>query len=94
MTSIDLNEILAEREKTHGSFEEHARITYALKTTIRNTKNWNQLHSDQKEALDMVAHKIGRILAGNPNEPDHWDDTAGYSKLVADRLHRDFGTEQ
>jgi hypothetical protein len=32
-----------------------------------------------------VAHKIGRILAGNPSFRDHWADIAGYAKLVADR---------
>ena len=38
-----------------------------------------------KEALDMIAHKIGRICAGNPNFKDHWADIAGYAQLVADR---------
>jgi hypothetical protein len=38
------------------------------------------------ETLDMIAHKIGRIIAGNAAEPDHWRDIAGYAQLVANRL--------
>jgi hypothetical protein len=34
----------------------------------------------------MIAHKIGRILNGDPDYIDSWDDIAGYAKLVADRL--------
>jgi hypothetical protein len=41
---------------------------------------------DQAEALDMIFHKIGRILNGDPNYADSWIDIAGYAKLVADRL--------
>jgi hypothetical protein len=40
----------------------------------------------QVEALEMIAHKIGRILSGDPNHQDHWDDIAGYAKLVSERL--------
>jgi hypothetical protein len=41
---------------------------------------------DQREALDMIAHKIGRILNGDPDYSDSWRDIAGYATLVADRL--------
>jgi hypothetical protein len=36
----------------------------------------------------MIAHKIGRILNGDPNYADSWIDIAGYAQLVADRLTR------
>lgn len=39
-----------------------------------------------KEALEMVQHKIARILNGDPQYLDNWVDGAGYFKLVADRL--------
>lgn len=44
------------------------------------------LSFEQCEALDMIQHKIGRILSGNPNEPDHWHDIAGYATLVENIL--------
>ena len=76
-------EILAERGKTHGDFKVHAAITDAIKYAMRQTGNWPYLRATQKESLDMIAHKIGRILAGDPDIKDHWDDIAGYAKLVA-----------
>lgn len=45
-----------------------------------------KLNPMQSESLDMIAHKIGRIIAGDPNVEDHWRDIAGYATLVADRL--------
>lgn len=44
------------------------------------------LDPDQREALEMIAHKIARILNGDPNYADSWVDIAGYAKLIADRL--------
>jgi hypothetical protein len=40
----------------------------------------------QRESLEMNQHKVARILAGNPDEPDHWFDIAGYATLVHQRL--------
>jgi hypothetical protein len=33
----------------------------------------------------MIAHKIGRIIAGDPDFRDHWDDLAGYATLIAQK---------
>lgn len=85
MALTDIDNILTERRKTHGDFAEHARITQALKSVMTSSPGYIALTPAQREALDMNAHKIGRILAGNPSFKDHWDDIAGYAKLVADR---------
>lgn len=73
--------LLLERQKTHGSFTDHARITQALKAEMEEQASFPSLSNEHKEALHMIVHKIGRILAGNPNFKDHWDDIAGYAKL-------------
>lgn len=78
-------ELLAERGKTHGDFGDHALITQTLKRVMNSQPSWVELAYTQQEALEMIAHKIGRILAGNPNFRDHWDDIAGYARLVAER---------
>ena len=82
-------ELLNERGKTHGDFSDHAGITQALKSAMqyhnRDGDAWAKLTDPQREALEMIVHKIGRILAGNPNFRDHWDDIAGYARLVAER---------
>ena len=46
----------------------------------------NSLSPQQQEALEMICHKIARIVAGNPNFVDHWRDIAGYATLVANEL--------
>jgi len=73
--------LLVERQKTHGDFADHAMFTIALKDEMARSPNYLNAIPAHKEALDMIAHKIGRILAGNPNFHDHWDDIAGYAKL-------------
>jgi hypothetical protein len=73
--------LLVEREKTHGSFEVHARITQGLKEEMEDEPTFEKLSDRHKESLHMIVHKIGRILAGNSNFKDHWDDIAGYAKL-------------
>lgn len=76
---------LTERGRRYGVFSSHAQITQALKTAMRQG-NWQRLSDDQKECLEMIAHKIGRILNGDPDYDDNFLDIAGYAKLVADRL--------
>lgn len=77
---------LTERGKRYGTFVGHAKITQDLKTVMHIHPGWIKLADDQKESLEMVAHKIGRILNGDPDYDDSWVDIAGYAKLVADRL--------
>lgn len=78
-----VEEVLDARGKTHGRFEDHAWMAQELKGQMRGGVRWPSLTPAQQEALEMVASKIGRILAGDPNEPDHWRDIAGYAILVA-----------
>lgn len=90
---------LAERGKRYGEFRGHARITQELKRVIavhtpglrllENGTTAPHLAADQQEALDMICHKIGRILNGDPDYADSWHDIAGYAQLVADRLQRE-----
>jgi hypothetical protein len=82
----DIHKILAERGSRYGVFAQHARITQDMKGVMRLCPKWHNLADDQKEALDMIAHKIGRILNGDPDYLDSWVDIVGYTQLVIDRL--------
>jgi hypothetical protein len=87
MTVAPPNEIdttLAERGSRYGRFVDHARITQNIKRAMQDSPNWAGLSDDKKEGLEMVAHKIGRILNGDPEYHDSWHDIIGYTKLVAD----------
>lgn len=86
MTSPDINQTLEERGNRYGTFEEHARITQNIKAAMRDSNNWDTLPPNMKECLEMIAHKAGRILNGDPLYHDSWHDIVGYTKLVADEL--------
>ena len=81
-----LDAVLNERGARYGSFIKHAVITQRLKAVMADTDNWIALNDDMVESLEMIAHKIGRILNGDPSYADSWVDIAGYAQLVADRL--------
>lgn len=83
---VAIDGTLAERGARYGVFAEHARITQAIKRAMVDSPKWASLTDSQKESLEMVAHKIGRILNGDPNYHDSWHDMIGYTKLVADEL--------
>ena len=85
---MDIGDLLEQRQRTHGNFREHANITQGLKYLMRSHGYLGNLNSSQIESLDMIAHKIGRILAGNPDEPDHWRDIAGYAILIERQLEK------
>jgi hypothetical protein len=88
VTQINTEDLLRERGGRYGKFTDHAFVTQALLGFVGNEleRRDKQLQSDQKEALHMIFHKIGRIVNGDPNYSDSWHDIAGYAKLVADRL--------
>lgn len=74
--------IINERQKTHGDFYRNAMMAQELKDVMRRGKNWKTLDDTERETLEMIASKIGRILSGNPHEIDHWRDIAGYATLI------------
>ena len=87
MPQVDVT--LDARALEYGKFIEGAEIMQMLKRVVQNALSNRDkvLAHDQAEALDMIIHKIGRIVNGNPDVVDHWLDIAGYAQLVADRLN-------
>lgn len=81
---MKLADTLSERGTTHGDFTDNSRVSQELKA-ILHCENAN-LTDVQREAIDMICHKLARIVCGNPNHKDHWHDIAGYAKLVEDRI--------
>jgi hypothetical protein len=83
-----VDETLDARALDYGKFIEGAEVMQMLKRVVQNALSNRDkvLAHDQAESMDMIIHKIGRIINGNPDVVDHWLDIAGYAKLVADRL--------
>jgi len=82
----DIDAVLAERGKTHGNFNINCKVSQQIKRNLREFTGWHKLDESKRESLDMIAHKIGRIIAGDPDFADHWVDIAGYAQLVANDL--------
>jgi len=80
-----IEKLLEERGRVHGAWADHSDMAQRLKETAI-AQGWDKLSRSQREALEMIFHKIGRILAGNPNHRDHWDDIAGYATLASKEI--------
>lgn len=78
----EIQQTLAERGATYGSFEDVATMSQNLQATMRNSKNWGSMPDEMREALQTISSKIARILNGDPNHVDSWHDIAGYATLV------------
>ena len=81
---MTVNETLQERGKKYGEFPLHAVIAQELKRTV--TQYGAGLSDWHKEALDMIMHKVARILNGDPDYADSWHDIAGYAVLVEQKI--------
>ena len=79
--------LITERGIRYGKFKDGAEIMQELKTVMREVDGWHNLTPSQREALDMIQHKIGRILNGDPTYDDSWKDIAGYATLIVNELN-------
>ena len=88
-----LDDILTERAGNYGDFRDQARISQELKriAMMASTSYWSRMTPYQKEATEMVLHKMARILSGDPNYADSWVDIAGYATLVAEKIQLEKG---
>lgn len=74
--------IIEARAKTHGDWNEVARVANGIKALYRSGPSWKDMTTSQQEAMDMKAMKQARIVCGNPHEPDHWVDDSNYALLA------------
>lgn len=81
----DIAATLEQRGKQYGEFKDHAAISQGLKRVMYG-RSFEALSDDKKEALEMIMHKVARILNGDPEYKDNWHDIVGYAKLVDDSL--------
>ena len=87
-TETDIDETLDERAQDYGKFKDGAALMQGIKRLLADHARVHNktFADDQWEALEMIVHKMARIVNGNPDKVDSWTDIAGYAKLVADRL--------
>lgn len=79
---MEPKQIIEQRQSTHGSFAENARLSQGFMKLVATGQNYDKLTDVQREALHMTLHKISRILSGNNFEDDHWLDGGNYLHLA------------
>ena len=85
---LTIEGMLAERETRYGSFESHASRSQALKAAlVVGSPSWATMEAFQRESIEMISHKLARIMNGDPDYVDNWVDIAGYAQLVVDILN-------
>lgn len=85
----DIKQTLNERGKRYGSFKGHAEVAQRLKVVVQEELETREkfLSPVQQEAVDMILHKLARIVNGDANYIENWRDICGYSQLVVDVLN-------
>lgn len=84
--SSEINKVLAERGANYGDFAFVAFRSQQIQNHLRVHDPEKQYTTMQREALQMIASKLARIVTGNPGHRDSWIDIAGYAQLVANSL--------
>ena len=83
-----LDPILEAREKTHGDFASVAAVAQGLKLRIHDAQ---PMQDTRREAMEMIMTKIARILCGDDGVKDHWEDIAGYARLIVREIEDSSG---
>jgi len=76
----DVEKTINDRWKSHGDFAAVAATYSRLMKEVETSGA--QLHPVHRMCLEMIFHKVARIVNGDPNFPDHWHDIAGYAALA------------
>lgn len=78
--------VITARGTRYGKFKRQAEISQALKGLVFTYRPRSEFDPDMVEALEMILHKIGRLVNGDATYVDSWFDIAGYARLISDRL--------
>lgn len=84
----------AERGLRHGALEDYSVRYEEIMHALEGSGNWPKLSAGQRTGLRQIVHKIARILTGNPDFADHWEDIAGYAEAVVTEVLPRLRTDQ
>lgn len=84
VTKVDA--ILEERGGRYGTFESNARTCQRLKNVLHSQEGWYRLSYVQREAVEMMMHKISRLVNGDATYLDTVVDISGYNQLMLDHM--------
>jgi len=86
---MSIQDVIDERDKQYGGFINNACTSQSLKEVLYSAIDNNENHFSkvQLEALEMIAHKLARIVNGDPDYIDSWVDIQGYANLAIDLIN-------
>lgn len=91
----ETQKILDQRGPVYGPFANNALVAQGLKAAMQPSypeglpaRRYDTMPVDCREALDLIALKMSRIVTGDPEYLDNWLDISGYATLVANRLRK------
>ena len=82
-----LEGILGERGNRYGTFENNAKTCQLLKNVFHAQEGWYRLSYVQREAVEMMMHKISRLINGDSTYTDTVVDIAGYNQLMLNHMN-------
>ncbi|WP_104748584.1 hypothetical protein [Helicobacter cetorum] len=83
-----INQILDEREEKYGDYETMAMLDTELKEALRTHPNFIALPNEIKCSLEMILHKVARVVNGDYMHKDNFIDIKGYSELALRSIAR------
>jgi len=81
------NAILEDREPKYGDYQANAHLIQQLKRQVRGMTGWGKMTPDKQQSIDMIFTKIGRIITGDSDLKDSWDDIIGYAELIVTKIN-------
>lgn len=95
MNTEEVKKVLEDRGKIYGEFGDIAVTSLALKDILISAVHKNNgvgMVLDERErlilieGLGMIAHKLARVVCGDPRYLDNYVDISGYAMLIHDRV--------
>ena len=83
---MSMQEMLSDRAKVHGDWAENADIAQRIKDALHSGSSWPRMAPYMREACDLIALKLSRLVSGDWTYDDHIRDIAGYAIRAAESL--------
>jgi len=86
---MTIEAMLVERGAKYGDYVEGTQIAIRLFAAATDAPGFKRMDPGQQYAMFMFCAKMARLLNGDPNHRDSWEDIAGYATCVLNTLTGD-----
>lgn len=69
------------RQPDYGSFDSRAKIADGIIRAMEASEFWDDKPARVRQALREIAGKMSRIINGDHDKADSWDDIGGYAEI-------------